>query len=116
MKLSVIIVSYNVKYYLDQCIRSVLRAFEVMQGDNASSSSSSSGEKDVAEIIVVDNHSSETLLEIAARKNPERDYRKLSRMLERNVLQHVIHQESMKKRKTEQRSVTYQIVLDISQC
>ena len=27
---------------------------------------------------------SETLLEIAARKNPERDYRKLSRMLERN--------------------------------
>ena len=68
MKLSVIIVSYNVKYYLDQCIRSVLRAFEVMLGDDASSSSSSSGEKDVAEIIVVDNHSSDGSLEYLQRR------------------------------------------------
>ena len=29
-------------------------------------------------------HTAETLLEIATRKNPERDYRELSRMLERN--------------------------------
>ena len=70
MKLSVIIVSYNVKYYLDQCIRSVLRAFEVMQGDDASSSSSSSGKKDVAEIIVVDNHSSDGSLEYLKRRYP----------------------------------------------
>lgn len=74
MKLSVIIVSYNVKYYLDQCIRSVLRAFEVMQGDDASSSSSSSGEKDVAEIIVVDNHSSDGSLEYLQRRYPREAY------------------------------------------
>ena len=74
MKLSVIIVSYNVKYYLDQCIRSVLRAFEVMQGDDASSSSSSSREKDVAEIIVVDNHSSDGSLEYLQRRYPREAY------------------------------------------
>ena len=74
MKLSVIIVSYNVKYYLDQCIRSVLRAFEVMQGDDASSSSSSSGEKDVAEIIVVDNHSSDGSLEYLQCRYPREAY------------------------------------------
>lgn len=45
LKLSVIIVNYNVKYYLDQCIRSVLRAFEEMNTP--------------AEIIVVDNHSAD---------------------------------------------------------
>lgn len=71
MKLSVIIVSYNVKYYLDQCIRSVLRAFEVMQGDDASSSS---GEKDVAEIIVVDNHSSDGSLEYLQHRYPREAY------------------------------------------
>ena len=74
MKLSVIIVSYNVKYYLDQCIRSVLRAFEVMLGDDASSSSSSSGKKDVAEIIVVDNHSSDGSLEYLQRRYPREAY------------------------------------------
>jgi len=63
-----------VKYYLDQCIRSVLRAFEVMQGDDASSSSSSSGKKDVAEIIVVDNHSSDGSLEYLQRRYPREAY------------------------------------------
>ena len=41
MKLSVIIVSYNVKYYLEQCLESLYRAL-----------------KDIdAEVFVVDNHS-----------------------------------------------------------
>lgn len=71
LKLSVIIVSYNVKYYLDQCIRSVLRAFEVMQGDDASSSS---GKKDMAEIIVVDNHSSDGSLEYLQHRYPREAY------------------------------------------
>lgn len=41
MKLSVIIVSYNVRHYLEQCLRSVQRAIDGME----------------AEVIVFDNHS-----------------------------------------------------------
>ena len=41
MKLSVIIVSYNVKYYLEQCLNSIQRAIEGIE----------------AEVFVVDNHS-----------------------------------------------------------
>lgn len=41
MRLSVIIVSYNVKYYLEQCLLSVQRALEGLD----------------AEVIVIDNHS-----------------------------------------------------------
>ncbi|MBQ2518878.1 MAG: glycosyltransferase, partial [Bacteroidaceae bacterium] len=45
MKLSVIIVSYNVKYLLEQCLRSVLRACDGLESevwvvDNASSDGS----------------------------------------------------------------------------
>ena len=41
MKLSIVIVNYNVKYYLEQCLRSVERAaahieHEVLVVDNAS--------------------------------------------------------------------------------
>ena len=43
MKLSVIIVNYNVKYYLEQCLESLLRALEGIE----------------AEVFVVDNHSSD---------------------------------------------------------
>lgn len=43
MLLSVIIVNYNVKYYLEQCLRSVLKA----------------GEVQAVEVIVVDNNSSD---------------------------------------------------------
>ena len=31
MKLSIVIVNYEVKFYLDQCLRSVLRAIDVLQ-------------------------------------------------------------------------------------
>ena len=59
MKLSVVIVNYNVKYYVDQCLRSVLRAFAAMQ------SAEQSGEAGdmAAEVIVVDNHSSDGSVE-----------------------------------------------------
>ena len=43
MKLSVIIVNYNVKYYLEQCLHSVRRALEGIE----------------AEVFVVDNHSTD---------------------------------------------------------
>ena len=43
MKISVIIVNYNVKYYLEQCLLSVQRALEGIEG----------------EVLVVDNHSSD---------------------------------------------------------
>ena len=41
MKLSVVIVSYNVKYYLEQCLFSLQRALSTID----------------SEVIVVDNHS-----------------------------------------------------------
>lgn len=71
LKLSVIIVNYNVKYYLDQCIRSVLRAFEVMK---KVSSSDSSVNEDVAEIIVVDNHSADGSVDYLEKRYPQKLY------------------------------------------
>lgn len=71
LKLSVIIVNYNVKYYLDQCIRSVLRAFEVMK---KASSSDSSVNEDVAEIIVVDNHSADGSVNYLEKRYPQMLY------------------------------------------
>ena len=64
MKLSVIIVNYNVRYYVDQCLRSVLRAFAVMQ---------SAGSMD-AEVIVVDNHSGDGSVEYLQKRYPESEY------------------------------------------
>lgn len=60
LKLSVIIVNYNVKYYLDQCIRSVLRAFEEMNTP--------------AEIIVVDNHSADGSVDYLEKRYPQKLY------------------------------------------
>lgn len=71
LKLSVIIVNYNVKYYLDQCIRSVLRAFEVMK---KASSSDSSVNEEVAEIIVVDNHSADRSVDYLEKRYPQMLY------------------------------------------
>lgn len=71
LKLSVIIVNYNVKYYLDQCIRSVLRAFEVMK---KTSSSDSSVNEEVAEIIVVDNHSADGSVDYLEQRYPQKLY------------------------------------------
>lgn len=47
MKLSVVIVNYNVRFYLEQCLRSVKKAIQGLQ----------------AEVWVVDNHSSDGSLE-----------------------------------------------------
>ena len=58
LKLSVIIVNYNVQYYLDQCIRSVLRAFEEMNTP--------------AEIIVVDNHSADGSVDYLEQRYPQK--------------------------------------------
>lgn len=71
LKLSVIIVNYNVKYYLDQCISSVLRAFEVMK---KTSSSDSSVNEEVAEIIVVDNHSADGSVDYLEQRYPQKLY------------------------------------------
>lgn len=54
MKLSVIIVSYNVKHYLSQCIGSVEQALKGIDG----------------EVIVVDNHSSDHSSEHIRRRHP----------------------------------------------
>ena len=71
LKLSVIIVNYNVKYYLEQCISSVLRAFEVMK---KTSSSDSSVNEEVAEIIVVDNHSADGSVDYLEKRYPQMLY------------------------------------------
>ncbi len=55
MKLSVIIVNYNVKYFLEQCLRSVLKASEYIE----------------TEIFVVDNNSSDNSLSYLTPLFPE---------------------------------------------
>lgn len=54
MQVSIIIVSYNVKYFLEQCLRSVLQSTQHLQ----------------CEIIVVDNHSVDESAEMIATKFP----------------------------------------------
>ena len=54
MKLSVIIVSYKVKYYLEQCILAAMKATEGIE----------------AEIYVVDNHSDDGSVEYVSERFP----------------------------------------------
>ena len=54
-KLSVIIVSYNVKFFLEQCLRSCLKAIRNLD----------------AEIIVIDNHSVDESVEMVKVKFPD---------------------------------------------
>lgn len=61
VKLSVVIVNYNVKYYVDQCVRSVLRAFRRTEALNA-------------ELIVVDNHSSDGSVEYLSSRYPQAQF------------------------------------------
>lgn len=68
MKLSIIIVNYNVRYYLDQCLRSVVKAIKVME---AGAESAKDGE---VEVIVVDNHSSDGSVEYLSRRYPHERY------------------------------------------
>ena len=55
MKLSIIIVSYKVKYYLEQCLLSVRRAVEGID----------------AEVIVIDNHSEDGTVDYISTRFPE---------------------------------------------
>ena len=55
MKLSIIIVNYNVKHFLDQCLHSVFRAIENME----------------AEVFVVDNNSVDDSMVMVADKYPK---------------------------------------------
>ena len=54
-KLSVIIVNYNVEYFLEQCLNSVRKALENVSG----------------EVFVVDNNSIDGSVEMVAQKFPE---------------------------------------------
>lgn len=65
MKLSIIIVNYNVKYYLDQCLRSVVKSIQVMQAEDSGWD---------AEVIVVDNHSSDGSIEYLSKRYPRERY------------------------------------------
>lgn len=55
MKLTVIIVNYNVKYYVEQCLRSVFRAVKGLE----------------AEVYVVDNHSRDGSVDYLRERFPE---------------------------------------------
>ena len=55
MKLSVVIVNYNVEYFLEQCLHSVRRAMQGIEG----------------EVFVVDNISVDGSLKMLAQKFPE---------------------------------------------
>ena len=55
MKLSVVIVNYNVKYFLEQCLHSVIKACRDLN----------------AEIIVVDNNSVDGSVKMLKEKFPE---------------------------------------------
>jgi GT2 family glycosyltransferase len=55
MKLSVVIVNYNVKYFLEQCLYSVVKAIEGMD----------------AEVFIVDNDSVDGSMEMVAEKFPQ---------------------------------------------
>jgi GT2 family glycosyltransferase len=54
-KLSVIIVSYNVKFFLEQCLRSCIKSIQNLD----------------AEIIVIDNHSVDESVEMVKVKFPD---------------------------------------------
>lgn len=55
MKLSIVIVNYNVKHFLDQCLHSVFRAIENIE----------------AEVFVVDNNSVDDSMKMVAKKYPK---------------------------------------------
>ena len=54
MKLSVVIVSYNVRSYLEECLKSVQKALEGIEG----------------EVFVVDNHSDDDSVETIRNEYP----------------------------------------------
>ena len=54
MRLAVVIVNYNVKYFLEQCLHSVRRALQGIEG----------------EVFVVDNNSVDGSLKMLAQKFP----------------------------------------------
>ena len=58
MQLSVIILNYNVRYFLEQCVLSVQRALEALNPDAS------------GEIIVVDNASTDDSCEMMKAKFP----------------------------------------------
>lgn len=58
MKLSVVIVSYNVKYYLEQCLYSLMRSLDGID----------------AEVFVVDNHSHDNSVEYLKERFPDVNY------------------------------------------
>ena len=61
MKLTVVIVSYNVKYYLDQCLEALILSLE--------------GHRLCAEIYVVDNHSKDGSVDFLRRRYHDHDVR-----------------------------------------
>ena len=66
MKLSIVIVNYKVKFYLDQCLRSVLKAIDVMWASDTFACEGGN----LAEVLVVDNDSRDGSLEYLRGRYP----------------------------------------------
>lgn len=81
MLLSVVIVSYNVKYYLWQCLHSLFRAAEELKHIDERQKPSSGDEsscRDVDfEVFVVDNNSKDDTLKMLEREFPPQNYPQL---------------------------------------
>ena len=69
MKLSIIIVNYNVKYFLEQCLCSVRAAIAGME----------------AEVLVVDNHSADGSVEYLRPRFPEVTFIRIIRGLPKRI-------------------------------
>ncbi len=71
MKLSVVIVNYNVKYYVDQCLQSVVGAIGELGRHGGSRDNSMDWP---AEVVVVDNHSADGSVEYLSQRYPKDKY------------------------------------------
>ncbi len=71
MKLSVVIVNYNVKYYVDQCLRSLVSAIDELRQHGNDGDCAASW---LAEVVIVDNHSTDGSVQYLSERYPKEKY------------------------------------------